>query len=389
MPKRTVLVVGASIAGPATAFWLVRAGFQVTVVEAAPRLRQGGNGVDIREQALAVVERMGLLDKVRENAEPVLGVRFVDAHDRETARIDSGALARAIGSEDIEIPRGALSKILFEATEEAVEYRFGETVSGLDQDTDGVLVTFERHPPRRFDFVIGADGLHSRVRRLAFGAESNFAVFKDHYFATCEYRGHLAEQFWTTFYNDPGRAVAIYQRPNSEALVNFIFRSSPIAYDYRDIRQQQQIIVSRFSDMGWNRSDLLAGIEGSTNFYFDSVSQVRLDRWSTERIMLVGDAAYCASPASGAGALLALVGAYRLAGALSLTSDPGAALRGLETAHRPLVDKKQRTLFTGISTPRTRLGILSRNLLIRSPAFGALSGLRAPVPPLENYGGLQ
>lgn len=386
MPKPRVLIVGASIAGPATAFWLVRAGYDITIVELAPQVRSGGNGVDIREQALAVTEPMGLLPRIRERAMDSAGMRFVDRHDRVVARIDMEAMHRAIGSEDIEIARGDLAHLLHDATHNDVEYLFGDSILALDQDAAGVEVRFEHQPPRRFDLVIGADGLHSRVRRLAFGPEADFLAFKQHYFAVASADLPFGEARWATFYNTPGKAAAILRPAAGPALLNLMFRSEqPIAYDHRDIAQQRRLVRDALAGMGWRVPELLAATDAAPDFYFDSLSQVQMPSWSAGRVLLVGDAAACASPASGAGALLALIGAYRLGGELAAGGDPVAALRRYEVAHRPLVAQKQATLFTGISVPKTRLGIIARNLVAGSPLLGLLAGRPSTVEPLRDY----
>lgn len=178
-----VLIVGASIAGPTAAFWLVRAGFEVTIVEQASELRRGGNGVDIRSEALVVVERMGLTSAIRAKVLKIKGMRFVDHRDRERARMPLEAMERMVGSEDLEIKRGDLAELLFDATKNDLNYIFGEMIETLQQDEGGVDVTFAKGSPRRSDLVIGADGLHSSVRRSVFGEEEKFLKFKQHYFS--------------------------------------------------------------------------------------------------------------------------------------------------------------------------------------------------------------
>lgn len=387
MPRPHILIVGASIAGPATAFWLNRAGFDVTVVEQAPELRQGGNGVDIRGEALAVIERMGLSAGVRARALVNRGLRFVDHHDRQRARIATDNLERMVGSEDIEITRGDLAHLLHEATASDVDYIFGDTVTTLTPETTGVDVTFARTAPRRFDLVVGADGIHSSVRRLAFGPEQNFRVFKQHYYAVASTGLHVGEQHWTTFYNEPGRSAAVYRGAPGTGLINFIFHADrAIDYDYRDTEQQRRLLREAFRDLRWHVPALLDAADAAPDFYFDSLDQITMPAWSTGRIVLVGDAAYCASPASGAGALLALTGAYRLAGELASGNSPHQALARYEAAQRPLVSSKQGHLFTYLTVPRTRFGICARNLLVSSPLPRLLSRLQSDgSQALHNY----
>ncbi|MDP9562975.1 UNVERIFIED_ORG: 2-polyprenyl-6-methoxyphenol hydroxylase-like FAD-dependent oxidoreductase [Rhizobium nepotum] len=379
-----VLIVGASIAGPTAAFWLVRAGFDVTIVEQAPELRRGGNGVDIRSEALAVVERMGLTSAVRAKVLRIKGMRFVDHRDRERARMPLEAMERMVGSEDLEIKRGDLAELLFDATKNDVNYIFGETIETLQQDEGGVDVTFAKGSPRRFDLVIGADGLHSSVRRAVFGAESEFLKFKQHYFAFLNVDLPMGEHGWVTFYNEPGKSASIFRAEPGLGQINFMFRSdTQLNYDYRDVEKQRALLRQAFTGLGWHVPALLKKTDSAPNFYFDALAQVQMPSWSSGRVVLVGDAAYCASPASGAGALLALTGAYRLAGELATHGISSAALSGYEAAQRPLVAQKQKQLFTGLSTPRTRLGIITRNWLLSPPLNALISRMQGKDTPAD------
>ena len=377
-----ILIVGASIAGPTAAFWLVRAGFDVTIVEQASELRRGGNGVDVRSEALAVIERMGLTSAVRAKVLRIKGMRFVDHRDRERARMPLAAMERMVGSEDLEIKRGDLAELLFDATKNDVNYIFGETIKTFTQDERGVDVTFAKGPPQRFDLVIGADGLHSSVRRAVFGAEEAFLKFKQHYFAFVNVDLPMGEYGWVTFYNEPGKSAAIFRAEPGLGQLNFMFRSdTPLSYDYRDVEKQRAMLREAFTGLGWHVPALLEKTDSSPNFYFDALAQVQMPSWSSGRVVLVGDAAYCASPASGAGALLALTGAYRLAGELATHGISSAALSGYEAGQRPLVAQKQKQLFTGLSTPRTRLGILTRNWLLSPPLSTLISRMQGKETP--------
>ncbi|MCB8877405.1 FAD-dependent monooxygenase [Acidisoma silvae] len=373
IPK--ALVSGASLAGPVVAFWLLRAGFEVTVVEQAPGPRRGGNGVDIRAEALSVIGRMGLSAAVRTKSVVTKGMRFVDRDDRQRGRIDKAGMERMVGSEDVEITRGDLASILYEATRNDVEYVFGDTIKALAQDHSEVDVMFAHGPPRRFDLLVGADGFHSNVRRLVFGPEERFSVFKNHYFATAGADFFIGEPYWTTNYSEPGKSVSVFRDENGRGQVNFIFRSQqPLVYEFRDTAGQKRLLRKAFAGLGWHVPALLDAAEAAPDFYFDAIGQMQMPSWSNGRIALVGDAAYCASPASGAGALLALTGAYRLAGELAAGGDFEAAFARYEAAQRPLVARKQANLFTGISVPRTRLAIAARNLFVSSPLVRLVSG---------------
>ncbi|NUT22745.1 MAG: NAD(P)-binding protein [Hamadaea sp.] len=359
MNKR-ILISGASIAGLTLAHRLARQGFQPTVVERADRLRTGGNGVDVRDQAVEVVEQMGLLPQIRAAAADVHGMKFVDADDRALARIDIR------DPESIEIMRGDLVALLRGVTD--VEYVFGDWLTALHQDENGVTVDFAQGGSRRFDLVVGADGLHSATRRLAFGPEKNYLVFKDHYFAFANADSTLGENRWVTMFNTPGKMAGLYRSGNhSQAKAYFVFRSRPLSFDHRDLTEHKRLIRDAFGDSAWRVPELLDAALEDPEFYFDALSQVKMPSWSAGRVALTGDAAWCASPASGAGAELALVGAYKLAEELAAADgDHRIAFPRYHATHRGLVAKKQRIgVNVRIMVPRTEGGRRVRDFAAR------------------------
>lgn len=373
-----ILISGAGIAGLTLAHWLARYGFCPTVVERAPRPHVGGNGVDVRDRALDVAGRMGIIAQVRAAATDVLGMRFVDADDRTIACIDLQK------PDAVEIMRGDLVALLYEATQRGVEYLFDDSIHHLEPDADGVTVAFDHADTRRFDLVVGADGLHSTVRRLAFDPHSRYVRHKGHYFAFASTDAALGMDRWMTMYNVPGKMTGIYRSGNhTQAKAYFIFRSGPLAYDHRDVEQHKRIISDAFAaETSWRVKDLLATALADPDFYFDALSQVRMDSWSAGRVALVGDAAWCASPASGAGAELAMVGAYRLAGEFAAAGgDHRFAFSRYHDGHRNLVAKKQRIgPNVRLMVPKTAGGKLIRDAFARViPAirrFTPTSGIR-------------
>jgi 2-polyprenyl-6-methoxyphenol hydroxylase-like FAD-dependent oxidoreductase len=317
MKNRNVLISGASVAGPALAYWLRRHGFNPTVLERASAPRDGGYKIDIRGAAVDVVERMGLAAEIRAASTDMQGASFVNKDGKRVATIDA-ELFGGRADADVEIMRGDLTKILYEATRRDTEYLFDDSITSLTQVADGVRVTFERTEPRTFDLVVGADGLHSNVRSLAFGDESRFIRDLGCYVSIFTAPNRLDLDRWELLYAVDNRTTNVYStRQDANLKAAFWFASEPLAYDRRDRAEQQRILTDAFDGVGWAVPELLESAQDAPDFYFDSISQVHMPIWSTGRVTLVGDAGYGPSPASGQGTSLALVGAYVLAGELA------------------------------------------------------------------------
>jgi 2-polyprenyl-6-methoxyphenol hydroxylase-like FAD-dependent oxidoreductase len=365
MTQRTVLISGAGIAGPALAYWLARKGFRPTVVERAERIRSSGSPVDVRGRAVGIAERMGIVPALREAATEVSEMVFVNTAGRRTGRINIGAIQRAGRSRDIELPRGDLAGILYEASRDDAEFLFHDSVSAIHQDDGGVDVDFEHASPRRFDLVVGADGLHSTVRRLVFGPERRFVEHLGIYVATVALPTNESPRSMV-MHNMPGRAVAVH--PSRGGPIAFFAFRSPVRADFdpRDSVQHKRMLAEAFAGDGWRVPELLDAVRGSDDLYFDSVSRVALRPWSSGRVGLLGDAASCVS-LFGGGSTLAMTGAHTLAEALAAAPDHRAAFQRYESTHRELVDPKLRGLEQGAALliPTTTAGIATRNLLSR------------------------
>ncbi|MFC6887170.1 MULTISPECIES: FAD-dependent monooxygenase [Actinomadura] len=336
-----VLISGASVAGPALAYWLVRHGCAVTVVERAVVLREGGYAVDFRGDAhLGVLRRMGVLGEIEAARTRMGAMVTVDRDGRERWTMPEDLFAG-----DVEILRGDLVRILYEASRDGAEYVFGDSVTALEEDPDGVRVTFEHGPPRRYDLVIGADGYHSNVRSLAFGPEHRYATHLGLYNAVFTTDNHLKLDHSGLGYSERGRLVAIYSaRGNTEAKAMFYFASPPLDDEgRRDPERQKKILAERFAGHGWETERLLAAMADAPDFYFDAVGQIHVDGWSRGRVALLGDAAACPSSLSGMGTGLAVVGAYVLAGEIAASpKDHRAAFARYEAVMRPYAERCQK-----------------------------------------------
>ncbi|MCW7943848.1 FAD-dependent oxidoreductase [Streptomyces hygroscopicus] len=369
-----VLVSGASVAGPAIALNLARYGARVTVVEKAPALREGGFAVDFRGHVhRTVLTTMGIWDDIHAH-QTHMGRQTVVSADG-TPRVD---LPSEMMSGDVEIFRGDLSRIMYEHTKDRVEYVFGDSIASLTDTPDGVDVTFERGAPRRFDLVVAADGLHSHTRRLAFGDESRYLRFFDHYVAGFAVPNHLGLSRTGHLYSEPGRAVLIgnYDGDRDRAGALLVFRSEQLTYDRRDIAAQKRILAERFAGMGWEAPTVLKALEDADDLYFDAIAQIHVDRLSQGRVVLLGDAGYGATM-GGMGTGVAVVGSYVLAGELALADgDHRTALAAYEARIGDFAKGCQKTsgnagpFFAPVSARRIR----SRDRMYRMLGSRLLSG---------------
>lgn len=377
MPRRRVLISGAGIAGSTLAYWLARHGYSVSVIERSTALRSSGAPVDVRGPAADVAERMGITARLRQASSRIAGLSFLEASGRTSVRVDLEAARRSLAPKDIELPRGDLANILHEASRDSAEYIFGDSIASLANDSEGVAVTFEPSKPRRFDLVIGADGLHSNVRRLAFGPESRFVRFVGLYVATLPLPANFETGREMIILNVPERCVAVHPS-RDEPLALLLFWSDPIGgLRPFDGEQHQRILDMRFGDLGWKVPQILQAVRAASDLYFDSVSRVEIKDWTRGRVALLGDAAACVS-LFGDGSTLAMAGAYTLAAALAEhPADYRQAFRQYQAEHGKFVASRQRSLrlVARLVVPRTAFGIGLRNqLLVRMIA--GLSALK-------------
>jgi len=371
---RSVLISGGGIAGASLAYWLGVSGYAVTVVERAPGLRTSGAApVDFRGDQLALLERMGVLGDIQACQTGMGDQTVIDASGRRLSTFPS-----VLFSGDVEIERGDLARILYDRSAGAAEYVFGDHITDITQDADGVDVTFAHSAPRRFDLVVGADGMHSAVRRLAFGEESQFRHDLGLAIAGFDVPNTFALDHGGLIYNEPGRLVMVTSgRDRARASVGLMFAASLPDYDWRDTDGQKRIVAEHFAGVGWQAPALLAALREAPDLYFDTVGQIRLDHWSTGRLVLLGDAAWCTGP-GGNGTGHAMLGAYTLAGELALAGgDYAAAFRRYEQIMRPPVAKSQKNAAGAgrFLTPATERKIRNRNRTFRILSSRPMTGL--------------
>ncbi|WP_431899397.1 FAD-dependent monooxygenase [Nonomuraea sp. bgisy101] len=317
-----ILISGSSIAGLTLAHWLRRHGLHPTIVERAPGLRPGGQAVDVRGAAFTVAERMGIADELRRVRTTWRGMSMLDGDGNEIMRDTEGTYSGGrFDSGDVELLKEDLTRIIRDGLDGDVEFVFGDSITSIGSTGE---VTFENGAPRRFDLVIGADGLHSNVRRLTFGEESRFIHHLGMHLCIFTTDNLLGLEDWQIWMRDGDAGLGLFPvRGNTELKVNLGFGGQPLEYDHRDIDQQKRLVAEHCGDLRWEAPRLLEAMWKSTDFYFDAMAQIKMDRWSQGRVALVGDAGYCASPMSGQGTSLAMVGAYVLAEELGRSVDGG------------------------------------------------------------------
>ncbi|GAB3695560.1 FAD-dependent monooxygenase [Saccharopolyspora tripterygii] len=371
-----VLVSGASIAGPATAFWLHRKGFEVTVVEKAPAVRDGGYPIDVRGTALEVVRRMGILPQLREADIESRRLTFLEADGTVAAAVHPQHVTGGVDGQDLEVRRGDLTSVLHDAVREDVEFVFNDSIDVLDERSEGVRVTFRSGAQRDFDLVVGADGLHSRTRELTFGPELQFHRYLGFCFAGFTMPNNFGLSHEAVLWNAPGRAAAVYGVQDSDfvhGFLNFLGPQPPMEL-LRDPEAQRELVAAAFAEDGWEIPSMVKAMREADDLFFDTVSQIHLPAWSRGRVALVGDAAHAPSFLSGQGSSLALVGPYVLADALASTTDHAEAFTAYEARSREFVELNQALVGEGDAAlfPTTAEALERRN--------AGLRGLTDPPP---------
>ncbi|RJQ71956.1 FAD-binding monooxygenase [Pseudonocardiaceae bacterium YIM PH 21723] len=365
---RRILISGAGIAGPTLVSWLAGSGWEPTVVERFSGLRDEGQNIDVRGVGREVLRRMGLEDAVRAAHTGETGLDFVDDRGRRIGSFAAGTGATA----ELEILRGQLAEILYRHSAAAAEYRFGDQISALHEDDSGVDVQFQHGPAGRFDAVVIAEGLRSRTRSLVMpDARVHELGLYIAYLTVPRTAGDTDR--WRVLTADGGRAVSL--RPDNvgstRATLSFLA-------DEPELRREEVIglLRTKFAGLGWETARILAELENGT-LYFEALGQARLPAWSSGRVVLLGDTAYCASPVSGMGTTLALTGGYVLAGELARQDDPRVAFARYEQVLRPLVGKAQKLMpgAPGIMHPRSRFALA----LLRGAVRVVGSPLLAPL----------
>ncbi len=318
MRNKRVLISGASIAGPALGYWLHRYGFEVTIVELSSMLRTGGYKIDVRGKAVDVIKKMGLYDQARKARIVMQGGTFLDETGKVVHEIPQEYMGMHAG-DDIELWRGDLAEILYKATSGSCKYIFNNSIKSIQQNSNELSVEFSSGKSGQFDLLVGADGIHSNVRSIVFGKESLFSHnLGDYFVAICSIETDLPLHQHEFFYSKKDKLFNVYCTEGQNTKALFVFRAPGLTYDYKEIKQQKEIVSKIYADGEWEIPNMLKSMNQSSDFYFDAVKQIRMDKWFKGRTVVIGDAAYSPCLASGQGTGAALIGAYILAGELML-----------------------------------------------------------------------
>lgn len=389
MTARRALISGASIAGPAIAFWLSQADWDVTVVERAQRLRTSGYPVDIRGTAIDVTRRMGLYDQIVAEHYRHVPITVLSPRGHRLSTVDIGRIANDPESGDVEITRGVLSEILYRASRDRATYLFGDSITSLTQTATSVDVTFCHHPSQTYGVVIGADGIHSNVRGLTFGDESQFIRHLGPYAAVWDLPIEMTAAGTGFMYSHPGRTIMVERPANrgpTRVFLAFV-HPTPGTVNRNDSSEIFHTVRGAFAGDPWGRTtEIIDTLPRAEDLYFDTVSQVRMDRWSSGRVALVGDAAYAPAFLSGQGTSIAIAGAYVLASELVQHDRPEPAFAAYERRLRDYVRKNQDLALRTDSTviARTTGQLTRRNIkMVMVPWLQRLGLLHLLQTPLR------
>jgi len=340
LKESKVLISGASIAGLSTAYRMNKSGYKVTVVEIADAPRMGGTAVDLRGTAVDILKRIGVFEQLKSNALNLEMIEFKNADDVTENSIRPKKDGPS--GDEIEIERTTLINILFNEIKNDVEFIFNDSIIALTETANDIKATFKNGSGRSFDLVIGCDGTHSNVRKICFGEETGYSHFLKAYFSISIVNKSLIPPNTMQFYNVPGKAFILNAYKDKTDIVFCFLSEKEIPYDYRDMEQQKKIILDQLVGQGWRTAELLEEVAASENFYFDKFCQIKMPSWTKGRVALIGDAAYCASPAAGMGGSLAVEGAAALTDALEKhNGNFGVAFLEYNKTLRPFIEAVQ------------------------------------------------
>jgi 2-polyprenyl-6-methoxyphenol hydroxylase-like FAD-dependent oxidoreductase len=394
--RRTVLISGAGIAGSTLAYWLLQNGFEPTIVERAPAPRTGGYIIDFWGLGYDVADRMGLVPDLKREGYDVNDVRFVDTNGERVGGFGVDVVRSITDGRFVSLQRATLASLLYEKIDGRCDFLFDDSIAAINPDAEGASVAFERSASRRFHFVVGADGVHSRVRQLTFGDQRNYEKYLGYMVAAADVQGYRPRTEGAyVCYSIPGKQIARFAMRGDRTVFLFVMAAGrPFSFGAPDRLGQKEFLRAEFTGAGWECDPILDAVDRSNDIYFDRVSQIRMDCWSKGPVALIGDAAFAPSLLAGEGAALAMAAAYVLAGEVSSSPLPDA-FRRYEQRLRPTLLRKHQAAarFARSFVPMSEFGLMVRNLVTRS--FGwepvakwAFGGLLKEGIELPSYRGV-
>lgn len=358
MPRR-ILITGASVAGNTVAWALARQGFDVSVVEQAAQFRDGGQNIDVRGVGREVLQRMGLEQAALDHGTGEEGTAWVDDHGHAVATFTTDDIDGDGPTAELEILRGDLARLLYDAARQKAEYRFGDRIASIDDDGEAATVRFQSGRSDHFDAVIVAEGVGSATRELVFPGENDprWMDLTIAYFTIA--RTADDDRLWRWYHTTGGRSISLRPDQHGTTRAMLSLQKAPEGEQDWDLATQKAYLRERFADAGWQAARVLDGMDTTDDFYFDALRQVRMPRWHAGRVVLTGDAAWCATPLAGIGATLAVTGGYVLANEIARAATLEQALAAYADAMRPMVEQGQGVPKIGprLMNPHSRLGI--------------------------------
>jgi 2-polyprenyl-6-methoxyphenol hydroxylase-like FAD-dependent oxidoreductase len=375
-----VAISGAGIAGGTLAYWLLHAGHEPIVIEHAPALRTGGYVMDFWGVGYTVAERMGILPAVRAAGYQVGEVRILDDDGRKVGGFSVDALRNVTEGRLTSVARSALAREIYRLVEGRVETLFNDQISAIDEHYGGVHITLQSGQQRDVDIAVGADGLHSQVRKLVFGPEDHFEKDLGYRFAVFETADYASrDENVYIIHSAPSRQIARFALRDGKTLFLLVFKKELMnGVEPSSTAEAHALLRSIFADAGWESTPILAAMDTADDFYFDRVSQIRMPSWRRGRVVLVGDAGMAVSFLAGEGAGLAITEAYVLAGELARAKgDHESAFTAYENQLRPFVEGKQHAAenFASTFVPQTQFGIWLRNQATKLMALPGATNL--------------
>nr|WP_314491933.1 FAD-dependent monooxygenase [uncultured Chryseobacterium sp.] len=361
--SKKILISGASFAGLTTAYRMNKMGYEVTIVEIGSQLKMGGTPVDIKDSTVDIVKRMGLFEQIKANRLSLEKWEFKNADDITGHTMLLKQPNEELPDDEFEIERDTLLNILFDTIKNHVKFIFGNSITKLNETEDRIEVSFKDGSQDNYEFVFGCDGIHSAVRRLWFGNETEYLHFLGQYFSIAITNKLLIEESTLQLYAEPNKGFML-NAYNGKTDIVFTFRpEKEILYNFRNQEQIKQIVYNQMQGMSWRATELKEELLKSNSFYFDKFCQIKMPSWTKGRVALVGDAGYCASPAAGMGGSLAIIGATALADAFEKQSgNYKLAFEDYNKDLRPFIEEVQENAVGMLEflLPRTQEAILKQ-----------------------------